>query len=232
MSRVPRKIDDFNNYIRITDDYLQVEVDPGPPPVLNWGRLGLTQEDADQWHALREAWENDLFPRYVNPNTKTKTVNAQITTAMEIFRTFAQPMIDIMAASPNANQDDAEILNFKLVRSEPTHPTVPIADLCYADVLPLGGGAVRISCRTIHDAKRASMAKGANLIQVAMKIDGPAPTGPSDGTSMVILGKANEIYNIGDDHTGKRAYAYFRWYNTKYPHLAGPYSQVVSFIVP
>jgi len=227
-SRIPKKIADFNSYISDTDNHLQV-INPGPPPVPNWQRLGLTQQDADQWHAIRQVW-GALYPQYTNPDTHTKTVTDEVEETIEAFRVFAQPLLNIMAPNPNATAQDANILNFKIGRSEPTHPTVPIAEVCLVKTESMGQGLTRFIVRTDED-RRPAMAGGANIIQVAIKIGGTPPTGPEDGTSMFILGKAIDTYNLGSQNVGQRAYAYFRYVNTRYPHLAGGYSEAVTFLI-
>lgn len=227
-SRIPRVISELNSYIRTTDTYLHEE-NPGPPPTPNWQRLGLTEPNATSWHNARQTWES-IYAIYEDPNTRTKAVTANLHTARESFIAFAQPLLDIMAASPNADDGDEVALNFKIGRKEPSHPTVPIAEICIPKVEIVGQGVTKFVIRTDED-RRPAMAPGANIIQMVYKVSEQAPLGPSDGTTMVILGKATDKHNFGDENIGKRCWVWFRYFNTKYPHLAGDYCTVQSFVI-
>ncbi len=228
--RIPTKIQEFNDYIRNTDDYLQEQVSAGPPPVFNWGRLGLTQQNADDWNSARGIWDG-LFALYSNPATRTKTITLQVKNARKDFRTFATPLLNIMAASPNATEDDEVTFNFKISRATPTHPTVPITEQCLPTLQTIGGGEIRLSVRSSTDTQRPSIFAGADSFQVAFKIGEPPPQNPKDGTDREVITRASIVQQTGDENSGKKLYVFVRWYLTSYPDLAGPWSQVVSILI-
>ncbi len=222
-TRVPRKISDFNGYLQTSDDYLQL-INPGPPPVANWQRLGLTQEEADQWHATRLSWDSQLYPKYLSPNTKTKTVNEEVAEAMELFRLFAQPLLGIMATSRNATPQDANALNFKIGRSEPTHPTVPIAEQCHISLESMGSARVKFGCRAEMEGGRAALPDDADSVQIAYKIGGTVPVNAEDGTQEYIVTRASDVRDLGVAHEGQVLYVFARWYSMRHPELAGVWS--------
>ncbi|MDZ4844330.1 MAG: hypothetical protein SH857_02145 [Chitinophagales bacterium] len=217
-SRIPKKISDFNDYIRNTDMYLH---SPSPSgPVVNWLRLGLTQEYADAWQDSRIAWDV-LYAKYINPNTRTKVVTTEVQEGMEIFRAFAQPLLDIMAACPAALVQDAETLNFKIGRSDPTHPHLPIGNPCLMSLASVGGGRIRFSCRAEIESKRAALPAEADCLEVAYKIGGIVPANPFDGTSNYFVTRASDVRDFGVENAGQVLYVFARWNSMRHPELAG-----------
>jgi len=230
-TRVPTTIPQFNTYINTTDNHIAAVSDPGPPPVTNGQRLGLSAENITDWHDQRVFWRDTLYPKYSNPDTKTKTVNQQVKNFMKEFSEFTRPLLTAMSVHPDATEQDEAIFNFVITRDDPTRPTTPIQEQCFASIKPLGGGMVRLSCRSQQDTQRASLPPGADSVQVADKIGEPPPSHPEDGTEITLITKATSTQELGPEHVGTRVYAFFRWFNTKYPDLAGPWSERVSFVV-
>lgn len=225
-TRVPRVIPEFNAYIGLTDDYLQAP-SASDPLMLNWQRLGLLQADADQWHAMRGHWDNDLYAKYNNPATKTKTVNALVAEYLDTFRHFAQPLLGRMAANPIATKTDEAVFNFKKGRSKPSRRYTPITDKCVLYLKNLGGGMIRFGCRTMHENGPPALPPGADSIILAYKIGGEPPAHAEDGTKWEFISRARGIRNLGVENRGQRIYLFARWYNKHYPHFAGPWSTMV-----
>lgn len=225
-SRIPRKISDFNDYIRNTDTYLH---SPSPSgPVVNWMRLGLTEENAEAWQDNRNAWDV-LYAKYIDPNTKTKIVTAQVSEGMDAFRTFAQPLLDIMAVNPNALTQDAVTFNFKIGRSKPTYLSMPIAEQCYVNLTSIGGAMIKFACRTEQqDRRRAALPHEADSVMLAYKIGDEVPVTPNSSTEVKIITRASDMTDMGIENRGKRLYLFARWYNTRYPEFAGPWSEMTS----
>jgi len=224
--RIPRKIAEFNSYVINSDNYLQTE-NPGPPPIENWQRLGLSEPAATGWHNARLEWDA-LYAIYNNPSTRTKAVTSSLATARETFIGFAQPLLDIMAASPNADDNDETALNFKIGRSTPSHPTTPIVQQCFVTLQGVGGAMVKFKCKTATDAKRASLPHEANSIMIAYKVGEVPPANADDGTVKEIITRASDVRSLGIENRGEQVFMYARWYNTHYPQFAGPWSLVTS----
>ncbi len=114
----------------------------------------------------------------------------------------------------------------------------------------MGGGALKISIRSAHDAKRASIPKGADAIELAWRDDPPtitpSPTAgeapqvskakqmnsPDDGAKTFISTKAIFTMQFGVDHGGKTFQCFARYINTKRPDRnglwTGPASENIS----
>lgn len=229
-SRIPVKIADFSGYLTSSDDYLKTVTSPGPPPVTNGTRLGLQASDVTAWTGYRTQWDT-IYAAYNNPNTRTATVTQQVNNLIATFREFAQPLLNLMAASPSVSEYDEQALNFKADRKPPTRPTVPIAEECISSASSLGGGQVKFSSRTDHDTARASLADGADSVQYAYKVGDQAPANPDDTAKTIIATRANSIQPLGADVSGKKLHYYARWYNTKYPQFAGPWSEMMTVVL-
>lgn len=228
-TRVPSSNELFNAYINNTDDYLQADVDSGP--VKNWERLGIDADSADSWNMQRKYWQDTLYPKYSNPNLRTKTTTKEVQDFKTSFKDFANPLLNIMVASPKANAADEEVFNFVINRKKPTHSHTPISELCFGKFTALGGGEVKTAFSSATDSSRPSLLPGANCIQVAYKVGEPAPGHVEDGTRMDIVPRASYVLDLGSDHSGKKLYIYQRWFNSKYPELAGPWSALQTVMI-
>lgn len=240
-SRVPETIPPFNNYINSTDDNLQA-ISSGV--IHNWERLGLSSVNASDWHDQRTYWRDTLYPKYSSPATSTSLVKAEVKAFIIEFRKFANPLLDIMAASPNAGTDDEIMFNFKIGRAPAHHATDPIAGTVVYDAQPLGGGDFKFKCRTAADSSRASLAAGADSVQlgymVQEKSSGPTPPAPADdnmpnpnqtGMTKDIFTKATFTFHAEAENVGKTMIVFARWFNTKHPELAGPWSAVRAVVI-
>jgi hypothetical protein len=227
-SRIPPGIEEFNGYIGTTADY-NIE----GTPVNNGNRLGLSDDNITDWSAHRANWRDNLYPKHSSPVTKTSVVVRDVQDFMRAFRAFAQPLLNIIAASPATTNDDAAVYN--VVRdsehANPTHPITPIAENVMADARQIGGGQVEFTCRTSHDSKRASKAEGADSVQVAYIIGTTPPANINATTSKEVFTHAKFTFHAGAENAGNKLYIYMRWYNTKHPELAGPWSSLVTVIL-
>src|ERR1051325_6008848 len=233
-TRVSEAIAVFNPYVNETDDYLAEVCDEGPPEVHSWERLGIAEGKKDEWHTRRLYWRDTLYPAWSNKLTKTEPVNKEVKNFIKSFREFANPQLNIMAASPNATEDDEAMFNFKRTRKKPSKKVTQITQQCMLALANIMGGEILVSVRTLIDSKRASIFKGADSFQVAFKIlnmgDAP-PNSPNDGCEKDIITKAKNIVPTGPENRGKMLYVFVRWYLTKYPHLAGPWSNMGAIMI-
>ncbi len=170
ISLSPKK---FNPYLGRTDDRLQaIEPLSGNP---YWQQYGLTSANATDWHNKRlffTAATTGLFAKYSNPATSTSLVKQQVKGWIKAFRTFANPLLNIIAASPNATSDDEAIFNLVLNvnRKKPTHTHTKIEDACHTDWVGHGGGNMKAGSRSTTDTKRHSLPEGADGVQYAWMI--------------------------------------------------------------
>ena len=163
--RISESPKEFNIQINRMDDRLQaIEPTSGNP---YWQFYGLTSTNGSDFHNKRLFWNTPttgLFAKYSSPATSTSTVKEQVKVWIAGFRAFGNPLLDVIAASPNATSDDEAIFNLVLNinRKKASHSHTPIADLCYTDWSVGSGGNKTAGSKSAHDSKRHSLAEGAD----------------------------------------------------------------------
>ncbi len=171
--RIPGSPKVFDPYITSCDDHLQET-----EPVSNlpyWQLLGLTSVNASDWHNKRQFWatpNTGLFALYNSPAASTSVVKKNVKNFIADFKTFANPLLDVIAASPNAGTREEKTFNLilKKNRKKPSKVHTPIADQCFTTFNSAKGGDMKAASRNAHDAKRASVTAGADGVQYAYLI--------------------------------------------------------------
>ena len=171
--RISSSANVFNAFVARTDDRLQgIEPASGNP---YWQFYGLTSTNATDWANKRQFFTTPgtgLYALYSNPLTSSSPIKKQVKQFIKDFRAFGSPLLNIIAASPNATSDDEEIFNLVLNknRKKPTHSHTKIADACYTDWTGSGGGNMKAASRSETDSSRHSLAEGADGVQYATMI--------------------------------------------------------------
>lgn len=228
-ARVPSKLATFNSYLNNSDDYLQATV--AGSSIKNWERLGLSSQNATDWQQHRQYWRDTLYPKYSNPDQRTKTVTKEVQHFRKAFSAFAIPLLNLMVASPQVNADDAGVFNFVIKRKAATQHRLPITERCYGTFQPLGGGRIRAGFRTMTHSNRPALAKGANCVQIAFSIGEPVPAHAGEAAQQEIIPRASYVIETDSTNSGKWMYIFSRWFNSKHPQLAGPWSEAVRVMV-
>jgi hypothetical protein len=218
-SRVPEKISEFNNYINLTDKFLQEG-----SPVTNWQRLGLTLQEANDWKSKREFWRDTLYKAYSSSASNTSLVKKSVKNFMKTFRAFASPLINTIAISREATPMDANTFRFVLRRSKRTFRRVAISDELMFKVMHSRGGVLTIKCRMPSAEGRARKPDGADSVQIAYRISDAKPVDANDGTLKEIFTKTIFQIDAQIGNQGKKIFILARWYNTKHPQLASPWT--------
>lgn len=226
MARISRSNSPFNDYSNSTVTYLDVQDINNIP---NYERLGLTVPQRDEWVAKGDAW-NLIYPTYVNVATRTVPVTANKQAAMDDFIVTVQPLLDIIAASPAIIEDDYAAFNIKKRDTEPT-PRPAITTVPYPEVLPLGGGKVRVTVRVQSDSTRASMHPDADSIEVKYTIGTEPPASEEEAVVARNYRKSIRVFSLGQANATLRMYAFFRWSNETDESKSGPWSTMVQTVI-
>ena len=223
-SRIPRLISTFNTYILNTSRYLAEGT-----PVNNATRLGLTEAEANRWAELAEEWK-PLYSLYSNKAlSRTIAIKEQL---LEIIRKTVQldrtnHILDRIGASAQATIEDAGEFRIKRGVAEKKNRTIPIASIKEAVTVsfkPIGGGMMKVKCYGIS-ALRAGIIQHVDCVQFRYKV-GKTPPDSADepGLEKDLSSRATFILTLGPGSSANYLYIYFRWYNTRHPRLAGPWS--------
>lgn len=230
--RIPRTIDAFATYLITSNAYML-----DGAPVKNWMRLGWTQAEMTQWTGFVTLW-SPLYTKYSDKKGSRTTVITEqlheiIGRCVNLDKTCR--VLDRVAASPNVTIPDMETLHIKkgvLQDTTASRKKSGITENVVAALQALGGGDFSIKCRTSHDTKHASIAKDADSVQYIYLVGDTAPNSASDkGLTKEISTKASFILKTGTDNAKKDLFIFFRWYNTKHPELAGPWSALQTMVV-
>lgn len=224
-SRIPRTIDEFNTYIDITNTYLLA----GTPT--NWSRLAWTQAEMTQWTTFNTQWKPAFLKYSDKKGSRTTAITEQLHLIIKNCVTLDKTnhLLDrIAAAAPGAQTiTDLQTFNIKAgsQAKAPSHTHTAIAEAVVVSLQAIGGGDVQIKCRTGHDSKHSSIVDGADSVQYLYQIGGTAPANAETaGLIKEHSTKASFTIHLGAASAEKRLYIFFRWYNSKYPALAGPWS--------
>ncbi|WP_163714380.1 hypothetical protein [Mangrovibacterium lignilyticum] len=230
-SRIPRSFEAFSAYIAQTDDYLlQGE------PQTNASRLGLLQHEVDEWHAVRKKWDT-LYPLYENKHvSRTILVTAQLHELIGRMKRYnsAHNLLNRIAASPESTVTDLSVFNIKsgpLAKQSKSRPIQPIDALVLPNFKLIGGGELIVKC---HNDKTMQIAiiKDAEFVEYLFCADNEPPPSLTDKRlDRGFSPRAMFIIALGAENSGLYANFYFRWINSKYPELAGPWSQLYRTLI-
>jgi len=228
--RIPRGIDDCSQYLVSTNKYL------GSGTPNNAERLGILPEEAIKWSGFTNRY-NPLYLLYSDKkNSRTTAVKDQLLSIIDEVTDFDQKnhLLDRIAASPNVTIADMETFNIKkgvLQKTTRSVATTPLINQVAAAIQPIGGGSLNIKCRNVS-GERAAIDEGANCVQYAYMIGEKAPvSADAENLRREISTKASFILALGSDSSTQSLFIYFRWYNTKHPNLAGPWSALMTTFI-
>lgn len=229
-TRIPRGIDLFNAYIVNTNAYLVI----GFPT--NASRLGILTAEQTQWNSFLTQW-TPLYLKYSDKkNSRTTAVKDQMRAIIDDAVTFDQNkhLLDRIASSPNVTIVDMETFNIKKGQLQKTTRSVSVSSITeavVAGIQTLGGGTLSVKCRS-NTATRASIVEGADSVQYVYLVGKTAPTSyDAVGLTKEISTRAGFALNLGGEAAGESLYIYFRWYNTKHPELAGPWTGMQTVFI-
>jgi hypothetical protein len=223
-TRIPRGINEFNPYIGNTSDYLTTGL-----PITNAVRLGITEVEASQWQAFNTEWA-PLYIKYSDKkNSRTTAIKDQLLLIIDKVANFDRTyhILDRIASSVNVSIADMETFNIKkgvLQKTTRTLSSTSMNELVTVTIQPIGGGSANIKCYTTT-AQRAGIYDDADCVQYLFCTGDTAPeSAESAGLTKDLSTKATFTLALGAGAAGKKLFIFFRWYNTKHPELAGPWS--------
>jgi hypothetical protein len=223
-TRVPRKNDLFDQYIRNTTSYLL----SGTSPV-NWQRLGLSQSEMDKWEDYKNKWV-DIFPKYTNKGVRTSAITQTKNELKKTFIDYVRPLLTRISSSPNINETDRATLHLRKPDRTLTKRGM-IHDVPVAALESHPGGRIKVRCQMEHDSNRASMHKLADAIEMKIKIGDPAPGSPDDCPMNWFSTTAIFNYQVGQVNAGKRIYVFCRYVNLTNPAHNGSFNTSRNVII-
>lgn len=228
-SRIPRGIDDFNSYIIHTSVYLT----DGTPT--NAERLGFLPSETKQWTDIHNEWI-PLYAKYSDKkNSRTMSVTDQLYVLIKKCIDLDQSchLLDRIAASPNVTVTDLELFDIKrgTLQSNRSKPSSSITEPVSAILQPLGGGSMNVKCYSTSGQRAGIFDEGDSVQFIYLVGTVPPESADAAGLSKDLSTKGIFTLSLGSASSGKYLYIYFRWYNTKHPSLAGPWSNLQTILI-
>ncbi len=230
-TRIPRGIVLFNGYITTTRVYFEAG-----SPTTNASRLGILETEVAQWKAFEDEW-TPLYTLYVDKKaSRTTSIKDRLLAIINKTLDFNQTnhILDRISVSLNVTIVDLETFHIKkgvLQKSIRTIPQTPINEPVTVTLLLLGGGSLAIKCYSTT-GQRASIYENADCVQYIYLVgDVPPVSADVIGLTKDISRRASFTLALGSGSSGKYLYIYFRWYNTKHPELAGPWSSLQTTLI-
>ncbi len=232
-SRIPTANDSFNAYILRTAKALE----QGSPTAAV--RLGLSAGQLAQWLAYRDEW-TQVYTKLINGATRTKVHTTTKDNVRKAFIAFATPLLTAMGVHAALTIDDRNTFNLP-ERDRIMTKRSKIDDHANAHLIPMQGGGIKVRTRVTGDGGRASRHPLADhlemryLLVVPTGVDASGmllwpepPIAASACPHSTICTRAIFTLELGEGHSGKRIYAFFRWVNARNLKLSGPWSGLVQ----
>jgi hypothetical protein len=246
--RIPNTLLAFNSYLLTVNDHLQM-TQPGAS-VTNGGRLGLTSAELITLDNFHTAWISDdpanpgAYFLHSNKVSKTEVTRKNVLEIMKDFTVFFRPILWRISGCLNITNADRAVLRIAPPVTSHVQPVSGIEEDCFAMLHILGGGNIKISCKTSHESGRAAKPDRADAVEIAYRTDRvlyDSQTGeiipihviesPDDGTLKKLSTKAVFQLNLGIESAGSKLQLFARWINTKHPHLAGAWTGPFSTFI-
>ena len=239
--RVPSQLAKFNSYILKAVNYLNFE---NPVTHIKNGiRLGLVQTELDNLSDMLHDWI-EMYVLHLDTQTKTRITRVTVVTFIKNFTIFFRPILDRINVSANCTNEDRMELNIA-IKKPYSRKRTQIKDVVYDNAKQLGGGEIEITCRTISDAKRASIHPDATGWYIAYDIVDPKLENPELHPKIKLIApvSADECFNnsfhtrakdvtvVGAENTGRELVYFVRWYNHRNPALSGPYGPAKTIVI-
>ena len=223
---MPRGIDQFNIYFPNAVNYLQEGT-----PKTNAERLGVLTTEVSTFTGFLTEW-SPLYAKYSDKKkSRTTSIKDQLLVLIDNVVTFDQTnhILDRIAASPNVTVDDLVSFNIKkgvLQKSPASAGSSPISEQVTVAIQSLGGGMMSIKCYSMT-GQRAGIMDDADSVQYLYQVGGQSPdSAETPGMIKELSPKAVFTLSLGAGSALKNLYIYFRWYDTRHPELAGPWSSL------
>jgi hypothetical protein len=252
--RIPQAFALFNLYIRAFYAWL-IAIKSGQTDT-NAKRNNITTTEVTTIELILEKWTNDdplhpgVYELHTKKATKTSVTSARVREVKKEFTSLAKLLLNRIAASPNIEDVDYDLLNIARPTTMHGHHNQNIIANTYLRYKYLGPGMIRIDCYPDKDAKRAKVAReaGANCVQVAICIIAPNNINKENEQSGIVRAtkvssadecpyreihkKASFVLKFTMEYRKCDLYIFARQYDDGHPELAGPWSEMLLLSIP
>jgi hypothetical protein len=195
----------------------------------NQDRLRIDHNYLKELIITQERWE-EVFSKSQDPNIRTKT----LTDEKNDLKTFIKStMRKIFEDIPKSVLTDADRNTLNLPKRDiKPSPRGRIEKIPFVGITLIGGGEVKVRTRTNSDASRPSIYRLADGVEMRYCVSELSPANIHACNQSIVSKKAIFNFAAGNENTGKKLFAYFRYINLSNPANNGPWSNMETTIIP
>ena len=182
--------------------------------------------------ARRAAYE-PLYVKAQNKDTRTPTDVLAHRQMRQVYEKEITVFVKAWLYSPLVTDLDRKMMGIPPRDMEPTPrgkiPTIPVVEL-----LPIGGGDIKSSCRVTRDQTRPNrhpLADGVEVQYTWVPKGEMPPEKPEDAKHTLFSKKAQFIIHCGPGNAGETFWGFFRWANLSVPANSGQWSDAIKKVI-
>ena len=182
--------------------------------------------------ARRAAYE-PLYVKAQNKDTRTPTDVLAHRQMRQVYEKEISVFIKAYLYNPLVTDLDRKSMGIPPRDMEPTPrgkiPTIPVVEL-----LPIGGGDIKSSCRVTRDQTRPNrhpLADGVEVQYTWVPKGEMPPEKPEDAKHTLFSKKAQFIIHCGPGNAGETFWGFFRWANLSVPDNSGQWSKAIQVVI-
>ena len=182
--------------------------------------------------ARRAAYE-PLYVKAQNKDTRTPTDVLAHRQMRQVYEKEISVFIKAYLYNPLVTDLDRKSMGIPPRDMEPTPrgkiPTIPVVEL-----LPIGGGDIKSSCRVTRDQTRPNrhpLADGVEVQYTWVPKGEMPPEKPEDAKHTLFSKKAQFIIHCGPGNAGETFWGFFRWANLSVPANSGQWSDAIKKVI-
>jgi hypothetical protein len=178
-----------------------------------------------------------MYAKYSDKAQRTLAIMRQCRDFRISFSAGSRGIVNRIAASPAATQQDATVFNFVLNRKSPTRRKTPITNPVLVGITHSGSTQYDVQCRHDKDTKKPSLLPGADGVECSFSISAtePANTATIDptgaGFQQRTYNQARFVFKSGTGNKGKFLLIAFRWNFSPNTDFNGPWSDVQVMVI-
>ena len=200
--------------------------------VLNAVAWGIPAPAVAALVARRAAYE-PLYVKAQNKDTRTPTDVLAHRQMRQVYEKEISVFIKAYLYNPLVTDLDRKSMGIPPRDMEPTPrgkiPTIPVVEL-----LPIGGGDIKSSCRVTRDQTRPNrhpLADGVEVQYTWVPKGEMPPEKPEDAKHTLFSKKAQFIIHCGPGNAGETFWGFFRWANLSVPDNSGQWSKAIQVVI-
>ena len=200
--------------------------------VINAPAWGIPAPDVAALVARRAAYE-PLYVKAQNKDTRTPTDVLAHRQMRKVYEKELTVFVKAWLYNPLVTDLDRKMMGIPPRDYEPTPrgkiPTIPVVEL-----IPIGGGDIKCSCRVTRDQTRPSkhpLADGVEVQYTWVPKGEMPPEKPEDCKNTLFSKKAQFIIHCGPGNAGETFWGFFRWVNLSVPDNSGSWSDAIKKVI-